>query len=202
MRYLTALLLLTTPLAISACQTETEPPARSPDTPAAERPATPAPGNGSDDPPAGPFEGTVDETAHDVDTSTSVTLVGVRTAEHDGFDRVTFEFEGDDLPGYRIAYVDEVTECGSGHTVPLAGEAAMYVSFAPAAAHTSDAEGLREATIDDTDRQPGLESVRQLTMSCDHHGGVGWGVGTADELPYRVETLDAPARLALDIRHR
>ena len=51
-----------------------------------------------------------------------------------------FEF-ADELPGYRIEYVDRpVRQCGSGDTVPLLGDAWLSLRFYPANAHTEEGQ--------------------------------------------------------------
>jgi hypothetical protein len=59
-------------------------------------------------------------------------LVAVRTGRHEGFDRVTFEFEGL-RPGYQVEYVDPpITQDASGDVVEVNGNAFLQVRFEPA----------------------------------------------------------------------
>src|SRR5690348_4665640 len=49
-----------------------------------------------------------------------VTLRAVRAARNEGFDRVVFELDGPDIPGYTVEYVSRpATACGSGNEVEL-----------------------------------------------------------------------------------
>jgi hypothetical protein len=56
------------------------------------------------------------------------TLLEVRTALHDGYERMVFEFDTA-RPGYHIEYVDRpVRQCGSGDVVELPGDAWLSTS--------------------------------------------------------------------------
>jgi hypothetical protein len=129
-------------------------------------------------------------------TSGSALLRAVRSARHDGFDRIVFEFAGE-LPGYVISYIDPVRQCGSGDAVALAGTAWLSLRFEPAAAHTE--EGV--ATVTERSRSPGLPSVVDLRLICDFEAQVEWVAGVRERLEYRVITLREPARIVVDVRH-
>ena len=60
-------------------------------------------------------------------------LTEVRTARHDGFERIVFEFDGDAAPSHRIGYVDPpIRQAGSGNVVEVAGSAYLQVQLQPA----------------------------------------------------------------------
>jgi hypothetical protein len=122
-------------------------------------------------------------------------LASVRTAKHEGFERVVFEFRGDALPGYHIEYVDHPLQCGSGEAVDLAGNAWLEVRLTPAQAH--DDEG--KPTIQERERAIGLQIMKEIELTCDFEADVTWvlGVGTAHR--YRVAELSGPPRLVVDI---
>jgi hypothetical protein len=133
-------------------------------------------------------------------------LRAVETAPRPGYDRVVFEFTGDSVPGYRIAYVTApplapLRRCGSGEVVSLAGAQRLVVRFEPARAH--DDRG-NPAPVE-RDRAPGLPVVREMRLVCDFEGQVEWALGVQGEgpaaPPYRVSELTGPARLLLDVRH-
>lgn len=120
-------------------------------------------------------------------------------ATEPGFDRLTFEFSGERLPGYRIAYSSApIRHCGSGDSVPLAGAGFLVVRFEPAQAH--DDQG--RPTITDRAWAPALLTVKELKLVCDFEGQVEWAVGLAARRRYRVLEAAAPARLFVDVRHR
>ena len=127
-----------------------------------------------------------------------VVLKEVRTARNEGFDRIVFEFAGEHLPAYSIAYIDRpVRSCGSGDTVALPGDAWLEIRLEPAAAHTEEGE----PTIADRRRSPGLPVLLGLTLTCDFEAVVTWVGGVAAPNRYRVLQLTAPARLVVDVEH-
>jgi hypothetical protein len=125
-------------------------------------------------------------------------LTDVRSARHDGFDRIVFEFAAGPLPGYHLEYVDKpVRRCGSGQATPVAGDAWLEVRFDPAHAHTPSGA----PTIKDRDQKLELEVVKELELTCDFEAHVTWVLGAAKPNKYRVLTLDEPLRLVVDVKH-
>ena len=126
-----------------------------------------------------------------------VVLSKVRVAGHQGFDRVVFEFQGGDVPGYRIAYVDKAVQCGSGEPVKLAGEALLEVQLTPARAHTE----AGKPTVRNRERRLDFPSLKELESTCDFEADVTWVLGLGSRKAFRVLALTNPARLVLDIKH-
>jgi len=126
-------------------------------------------------------------------------LTELRAARHDGFDRVVFEFSGEGRPSAHFEYVDRpVRRCGSGEPTEIAGDGWLSVTFEPAAAHTE----AGAPTVAPRERQLELPLVRELELTCDFEAKVTVVLGTAAPNRYRVLELDAPPRIALDVRHR
>ncbi|HEX7238784.1 MAG TPA: hypothetical protein VF263_00850 [Longimicrobiaceae bacterium] len=124
-------------------------------------------------------------------------LRAVRSARNAGWDRVVFEFEGAGLPPYHVEYVDRpVVHCGSGHTVPVAGDGWLQVRFNGAAAHTEEGK----VTVAQRERKLTLPVLRELELTCDFEGEVTWVLGVARPNPFRVTELSKPARLVVDVR--
>lgn len=124
-------------------------------------------------------------------------LRAVRSARHDGFDRMVFEFS-EAVPDAHLEYIDQpVRACGSGEVVELPGDGWLEVRFSGARAHTE----AGEATVGDRERSPDLPTVLALTLTCDFEGVVTWVAGAASPTRYRAFTLDAPARLVVDVQH-
>ncbi|MGH7538835.1 MAG: AMIN-like domain-containing (lipo)protein, partial [Gemmatimonadales bacterium] len=122
-----------------------------------------------------------------------------RATRDSGFDRLVFEFSGDTLPGYQVAYAtDSIRHCGSGDPVSLTGTGFLVVRFEPAQAH----DGQGRPTITDREWAPELPAVKQLKLVCDFEGQVEWAVGLAGARRYRVIEAAAPARVIVDVRHR
>lgn len=125
-------------------------------------------------------------------------LRAVRSARHEGFDRVVFEFVGDVLPGYHIEYVDKpVRDCGSGDPVPMAGDGWLQVQFHVAQAHTDEGK----PTIPWREQTVSHPNLREIQRTCDFEGYVTYVLGVGSPNRYRAERLTAPPRLVVDIRH-
>lgn len=173
----------------------------SPATPAALSPDTTQPADERQDTPATVVG--AEWTAGDTNEERPVTGVSVlramRTARHEQFDRIVLDFGPDPVPGYRIAYIDRpVRQCGSGHTVPLAGDGWLSITAEPAHAHTEEGQ----PTVSERERAPGLPVLLELKMICDYEAIVEVVAGVASPERYRAFVLPSPNRLVVDIRHR
>ena len=129
----------------------------------------------------------------------AATLVGVRAARHEDFDRIVFEF-AEGRPGFHVEYVDRpVRDCGAGEVVPVAGDGWLLVRFTPANAH--DEEG--RATAGERRMSVGLPVVLEVVRICDFEAVVEYVLGVAAPHRYRVVELESPPRVVIDIRlHR
>ena len=145
------------------------------------------------------FEGTAGNTEKKNPNAPGAAILNdVRSARHSNYDRVVFEFEGAELPTYRIEYIDKpVRSCGSGEVVPFAGDAWLSVRFSGANAHTD----AGEPTVKDRVRSPNLPIVKDLKLVCDFEAEVEWVMGVSSPNKYRVLELKRPTRLVVDIRH-
>ena len=124
-------------------------------------------------------------------------LVDVRTGQHEGFDRVVFEFLSD-VPAYRLEYVQSpITDCASGFTATIAGEAFLRVRMTPAAAH--DEEG--NVTFVPTELTPGLPTILEVEGTCDFEAILTWVVGLSEEVDFNVFVLTDPSRVVVDLAH-
>ncbi|MGK2966086.1 MAG: AMIN-like domain-containing (lipo)protein, partial [Tepidiformaceae bacterium] len=144
------------------------------------------------------FQGTIDKTEKEL-PGVVVTVVDVRTGEQaEGYDRIVFEFEGTQIPGYSIEYVvPPLAQCGSGQSVDIEGEALLSIKLRTAAAH--DDQG--QVTIDSPEILAAHPEIVEAEQSCDFEGLVQWGVGVTEKQPYRVLELSGPPRIAVDILH-
>jgi hypothetical protein len=128
-----------------------------------------------------------------------VVLSAIRTARHPEFERITFEFAGEELPAYHVEYIDRpVRQCASGEPVPIAGDAWLEIRFAGADAH--DEEGRPTVTL--TNPPAGLSNVRQLMVTCDFEADVTVVAGVGTPARYRVLELRTPARIVVDLATR
>lgn len=126
-----------------------------------------------------------------------VTLRSVRAARNEGFDRVVFEFDGAQVPGYQLEYVDKpIVKCGSGNPTEVAGQGFLQVTLMPTQAHEGGT-----STIPERERKAALPVIQELEQTCDFEGEVTWVLGNAHPNKYRVMELHEPTRLVVDVQH-
>jgi len=123
--------------------------------------------------------------------TTRASVVAVRAAAGDGYDRWVLEFDGP-VPGYRITRQDNATftEDASGRTVTLDGAAGVVVRLEPAGSGPS-------APLAISPRETELRDLRQVG---DFEGVVHWAAGLAAPACMHVTTLDGPPRLVIDFK--
>ena len=145
------------------------------------------------------FEGTTGIIDKKKTIKDAAVLKAIRTGRHEGFDRIVFEFEGDEVPGYHVEYIDKpVRACGSGDVVPLAGDGWLQVRFEPARAHTDEGK----PTLGSRELVPKLPNLLELKSTCDFEGQVEWVAGVGSPNGFRVLELAKPARFVVDIKHK
>jgi hypothetical protein len=127
----------------------------------------------------------------------SLVGVDIRTGAHACFERVVVEFGGTgDMPGVRVEYVDDpVLLSPSDMTVEVAGEATLIVAFG-AWMPSIDGDGYAGPT----DVAPtNVAHVLQLRQVENFEGMAAWAIGLDVARPYRVDLLDGPPRIVIDI---
>lgn len=137
---------------------------------------------------------TADDTAG-ASSDSALTITGVRTAVHDGYDRVVLDLEGAGTPGWRVGYVDVATDDPSDRTLDIAGDGTLQVTVIGTAMPTA-ANGIGPVLT------PDYPVLREVNVR-------GWFEGQdlafigldAPEHPFRVFTLTDPTRLVIDVRH-
>lgn len=125
-----------------------------------------------------------------------VVLNDVRVAVNDGFDRMVLEFAGPSVPGYRVEYAGEASQCGSGEPVRVAGEAQLVITLRGTQAHTERGQ----ATVQPRRRRLEMPILREYEFSCDFEGVVQVVLGASARNRYRVLELQNPARLVVDLQ--
>ncbi|MCZ2860891.1 AMIN-like domain-containing (lipo)protein [Blastococcus sp. VKM Ac-2987] len=131
-------------------------------------------------------------------------LTDVRAAGHETFDRFVLEFEGDEVPSYRVGYVEPpITEDGSGREIEVAGSAFLEVRVSPASGVDLSGEQPRE-TYPGRDQltAPGGQVITEAVRTGDFESMLAWTVGLEERVPFGVTTLPDPARLVVDVLHR
>ena len=144
------------------------------------------------------FAGTAGVTDEKNTIDGAALLSAVRTGQQENFDRIVFEFAGEELPSYHVEYLDKpVRSCGSGDVVPLKGDAWLEIRFTPANAHNEHGE----PTVKTREMTPNHKVVKELKATCDFEAEVEWVAGVASPNKYRVLELKSPTRLVVDIKH-
>ncbi|MEL7207163.1 MAG: SH3 domain-containing protein [Actinomycetota bacterium] len=129
-------------------------------------------------------------------------LVGARAGQHSCFDRLVLDLDGA-ATGYRVEYVSEVQQPGSGDVVPLRGGALIRI-IASAPGHDDNGQ----LTIDPADVNglvhSGYQTFRQVAWAGSFEGQTTIGLGVRARLPFRVFALNGPgagSRLVIDVAH-
>ena len=128
-----------------------------------------------------------------------LTVVEVRAARQEGFDRVVLELAGREpgVPGYRVEYVDDPTRQGSGDPVDVAGDAVLQV-LVDGAGYPFDT-GQEEAT--EPVLGADLEVVQGVELGAVFEGTYEAWVGLDARRPFTVSVLSDPARIVVDVQH-
>jgi hypothetical protein len=126
----------------------------------------------------------------------AATLLAVRSARQDGFDRVVFEFDTH-VPQWRADYVDSPQhECGSGEEVRVEGDGWLQLDFESTNAHTEEG---RATNAPRHVADPAGANLRELRRTCDFEAQVQYVIGVGSPNRYRAFQLTSPARLVVDI---
>jgi hypothetical protein len=145
------------------------------------------------------FEGTTGSVTRAGFDVAPALLREIRTASQDGFDRVVFEFAGDEVPNYDVMYIDKpVRQCGSGNVAQVAGDGWLEVKFKATNAHND----AGQPTIAERERRLSLPILKELEITCDFEAEVVAVLGVSSPNPYRVLNLYKPTRVVVDIKHK
>ncbi|HEX6869827.1 MAG TPA: hypothetical protein VF163_01905 [Micromonosporaceae bacterium] len=121
-------------------------------------------------------------------------LIGIRSAAHDGYDRIVFDFDGR-LPGYSVRYVSTVVADPSGKPVTVPGRQHLQIVFRPAQAHNDAGTSTvaRSRTLD-------YPMMRAYAITGDFEAVLTVTIGLDDVVGFRVGELPGnPARIYLDV---
>ena len=183
------------PASTSAGSTSSPEPTVSPSPSATTRPA-----QGAGDAPSGdePEFGADTEPDTSPGEGNGLSVVDVRTGEHEGFDRVVFELDGTGTAGWRVQYEDDPRTQGEGAPVEVDGEATLTVVL-EGVGYPFDT-GVEEY---DSERRllPRLSSVRDVRVGGVFEGTFDAFVGVAEQRPFRVFRLQDPERVVIDVAH-
>ena len=127
-------------------------------------------------------------------------LAAVRLAGQDGFDQLVLEFT-DRVPGYTVGYRPlPARQDATGFEIPLPGaDALLQVSLNPATA-TGWAGGPATYSGPST-LSADTASVTEVKNAGDFEAVLTWVAGVRGQKPFRVQVLDNPPQLVVDIAH-
>jgi len=121
----------------------------------------------------------------------------VRVGSHDGFDRVTFELDGDGTVGWSIRLDDEPTSQGSGQPIEVAGDTSLWVALEPLTYPDDPDAGLAAPErVAAPDGAVVLTEVVQDTLFEGYHT---FAIGLEEAVPFAIERLEDPQRLVIDL---
>ena len=127
-------------------------------------------------------------------------LTAVRAAQHDGYDRVVFEFRNT-LPGYDVGYVERpITADTSGVKVQVKGGPVVQVVMRNALDADLNGASVVRTYTGPNRFTPQTPEVAELVRTGAFEAVLTWVVGLNDRADFRVLTLRDPPRLAVDFR--
>jgi hypothetical protein len=123
-------------------------------------------------------------------------IQNVKSACCENFDRLVFAVDGIHQPSYTIKYAQPpFTDCGSGNTHQMPGNAWLTIKMTPAQGH-----GAGQATLP-RETSYHCANLKHLSITCDFEADLTFVIGLNAKRPYRVIELQNPTRLVVDIRH-
>jgi hypothetical protein len=124
---------------------------------------------------------------------TDAEITGLRAGRHACFDRLVVDVAGP-ITGYRVGYVPQVVQDGSGFPVPLRGGAFLEVVVLGTDYDRTGVPGVG-----------GFQTFRQVAHAGFFEGQTTLGLGVRARLPFRVLQLAGPgggSRIVIDVAHR
>ncbi|MEV5375743.1 MULTISPECIES: AMIN-like domain-containing (lipo)protein [Streptomyces] len=137
-------------------------------------------------------------------TSAYKPLLDIRAGKHECFDRLVFDVQGigDHRIGYRVEYVDQLHQDGSGDPIAVAGGAVLAVrvsapSYDPNTGETRypGRAGQPLTGVDLT----GFRTFQDTRFASSFEGETLVGVGVRARLPFRV--FQERNRIVVDVAH-
>lgn len=123
-------------------------------------------------------------------------VTDVRVGEHDGYDRIVFEFDAG-IPAYAISEATPpFTRDPSGLPMTVDGSSFWEVVLTNGTKQLDDGTSSYTGS---TDLAPGFAKLVELVERGDFEGVSSWYVGMSGSSCVRVLTLADPARLVIDI---
>jgi hypothetical protein len=131
-------------------------------------------------------------------------LTNVRGGRHDCYDRLVMDINGP-RNGFRVEYVPQVTQDGSGAVVPLRGGAFLQIVLRNPAYNSAGNLTYNPANRKELVNVTGWQTFRQVADAGTFEGQTTIGLGVRARLPFRVFSLAGPgggSRVVVDVAHR
>ncbi|QYH20205.1 hypothetical protein JKI95_04555 [Corynebacterium aquatimens] len=122
-------------------------------------------------------------------------VAGVRVGNHQGFDRVVVDLEGDGDPGWYVAYTSAPMVGTTGRALAVSGNAFLNINVDGT---VPPAELNLEGPVT-VDRSGATGNVVEAVPAGTFDGRSQIVVGLRSEAPYSVQVLEDPKRLVIDI---
>ncbi|MBI4497658.1 MAG: hypothetical protein HY689_07165 [Chloroflexi bacterium] len=127
-------------------------------------------------------------------------LTDVRVAQHEGFDRIVFEFRGT-LPEHQVRFIQPpATGCASGLPIEVSGAVLLELRFQPAAGFDTE-QGVPSYT-GPTEIVANLPTLVEAQRTCDFEAVLTWVLGLDQVVTPRVFELTDPFRVVVDLPHQ
>lgn len=180
-------------LVVGCTQTEPEQVTIQPSVQPAPAPVTssaPDPGPTVVEPTGQPFVADTEVDSED-GSGEQLLVTDVRVARQAGFDRIVYELDGAGTPGWRVGYVAETLDVGSGEPVAVQGEAYLSVAL------SNITGGGVTGTVSDVE----TEVIVEVVLGGVFEGAFDGFIGLREQVPFRVYALDQPARVVVEAIH-
>ncbi|MEV0945763.1 hypothetical protein [Rhodococcus sp. NPDC049939] len=130
--------------------------------------------------------------------SARLTVTDVSVGQHEGFDRVVYELGGTGTPGWRVEYVDDAAEGGSGAPISMSGNGILQVLI-DGSAYPFDSGVEAYSGPDPVPGVPG-GTVTEVRGALVFEGVTQSFIGVTEPgLPFAVSTLSEPTRVVVDV---
>lgn len=125
-------------------------------------------------------------------------LTNVRVAGQGAQDRVTFEFEGTETPGYSVSYVDSIPTGEEGSALNLEGTQKVEIRFSSASMVKLTGGMTRTYTGESRIVPSDTSLVAEVAPASSFEDVLIWGAGLRSPQPFAVSTLTNPTRVVID----
>lgn len=132
-------------------------------------------------------------------------VVGARIGQHDCWDRLVIDLDGQPAAGYFVRYTDGFRQPGSGNHIPLAGGAVLSIQVLSPAYDDNGNSTVPWSAGTHIATPTNFQTFRDLAYGGTFEGESAFGLGVRARLPFRVFQLAGPgggSRLVIDVAHR